>query len=123
MFKISFDLGGVVTKYPKEFVAIIKALQKSEDIKVLILTDMCLGNAKKILDKIGLEFEDKDIFCADWNRYQEECKAIIIRKEQIDLHIDDLPSYCQSSAISLMVWPNNQLPYNILNLEETNNDE
>ena len=112
--KISFDLGGVVTKYPKIFVAIIKALQKSEEIEVFILSDMKLKKSKAILDKVGLEFSDENVFSADWERYGEECKAIIIRKEQIDLHIDDLPSYCQSSAISLMVWPNNQLPYNTI---------
>ncbi len=121
MIRISFDVGGVITKYPSEFVAIIDALQKSKIIEVFILTDMDYQATKKILIKCGLKFKLQNILNADWEKYGERCKKVLIEKHNIHVHFDDLPSYCQSSAISLFVWPNNDIPFNTL--EEKPNDK
>lgn len=110
---ISFDIGGVVSKYPEIFGPIIRRLQTDPEIQVLFLTDMHdLNQSKKILEMNGISVLPGEIINSDFINFGEACKAIDCIKHNIDLHIDDFPGYvAEGATVRLLVMPDIKRPY------------
>lgn len=110
--KISFDIGGVLSKYPDVFRPMVKAL-KAGGAEVFVITDMPdHAQSVRYVQENGYDIPGDHILNADYPAHGEDCKAVLIELHGIDLHIDDFPSYCaHTSAVSLFVWPNPERPY------------
>lgn len=112
--RVSFDIGGVLSKYPDVFRRMIRALQVG-GAEVHILTDM--HDHSKVLAMLALNSLGIDVIppervhCADYTDLGERCKASVIARESIDLHIDDFPGYCAGGGVQLLMWPNPDEPY------------
>lgn len=111
--KISFDIGGVLSKYPEKFRKLIDILLKSEDVEVYVITDMHIHEQSvKFVHGNGFNVADDHILNADFAKYGEQCKEKVIEEYGIDMHFDDFPGYCANNkCINLFVWPNPELPY------------
>ncbi len=110
--KLAFDIGGVLGKYPTVFLPIISALHDG-GAEVFVLTDIPDKQvAQEQLNRYGYSFSPEKILCADFERYGERCKSVIIKEHGIDVLIDDHPGYCaDSGCVSLFVWPDPLVPY------------
>ena len=92
--KIGLDIGGVISKYPQEFRDFLNNLNaefyvisdmhpKSEILKVLQDNDF--------LDKV----KEENIYSADYEKYGNFAKAILIKELGIQMFIDDFDGYLQ----------------------------
>lgn len=112
--KISFDIGGVLSKYPQIFRPMIIALIKG-GVEVHVITDM--HDMSQILKMLAMNDLGPDIIppervhSADYKSHGEYCKSITIKEQGIDLHIDDFPGYCAAGGNQLLMWPNPDEPY------------
>lgn len=109
--RISFDIGGVLSKYA-EFREMAQALQRG-GATVYVLTDMSRDASLKALRENGLDFiPETHVLNADYDEHGEDCKAALIKEHGIQIHIDDFAGYCaHTECISLFVWPNAERPY------------
>lgn len=110
--RVSFDIGGVLSKYP-EFKEMALALQRG-GAEVFVVTDMHPRETSlKMLRENGFDFIPEDhILNADYTAHGEDCKAALIKEHGIQIHIDDFAGYCaHTEGISLFVWPNPEKPY------------
>ncbi len=93
MKKISFDIGGVISKHPDLFRQIIYCLLYSFEIH--IITDM--HDHDEVMEQLALNRFDmipaERVHCADYKKYGEFCKPILIKELGIDIHFDDFPGY------------------------------
>ena len=112
ILKVGFDIGGVISKYPAEFKAMMQALQAG-GAEVFIITDMPRETSLRTLQENGFEFVPGDhVLNADYDAHGEDCKAVLLKERGIHIHVDDLPGYCaHTDAISLFLWPNTEKPY------------
>lgn len=114
MLRVSFDIGGVLSKYPAIFRPMIVALTTG-GAEVHILTDM--HEHPKVLAMLAMNGLGPDLIpparvhCADYAGLGERCKAAVIAREGIDLHIDDFPGYCAGGGLQALIWPNPDEPY------------
>lgn len=111
--KISFDIGGVISKYPAEFRMLMATLQQG-GAEVFVITDMHPRETSLVmLRENGFDFVPEDhILNADYTTHGEDCKAALIKEHGIQIHIDDFAGYCaHTEGISLFVWPNPEKPY------------
>ncbi len=93
--KIAFDIGGVISKYPKQFLSLIYSLNK--DHEIFIITDMHDKNKiKQQLRDNGFDFINFDnVYTADYTNYGELCKAVLLKELKIDMFFDDFVGYVQ----------------------------
>lgn len=112
VLRVSFDIGGVLSKYPHVFRPMVDALQKG-GADVYVLTDMPdHAQAVRYVSKNGYDIPPDQVINCDYTEHGETCKAVVIKALAIDIHIDDFPGYCaHSECVSLFVWPNPVLPY------------
>jgi len=110
--KLAFDIGGVLGKYPSVFLQMISALHDG-GAEVFVLTDISEKKvAQEQLNKYGFNIMPENILCADFEKYGERCKSVLIKEYGIDLLVDDHPGYCaDSGCVSLFVWPDPHKPY------------
>ena len=110
--KMAFDIGGVLGKYPNVFRPMVSALQKG-GAEVFVLTDITdIKVAQEQLSRYEYIFSPEMILCADFEKYGERCKSVLIKEYGIDVLIDDHPGYCaDSGCVSLFVWPDPLIPY------------
>lgn len=111
--RISFDIGGVLSKYPDQFRKLVGALLASSAIEVFVITDMPNHDQSvRFVQENGFNIPEERILNSDYATNGENCKAETIEKYNIDIHIDDFPGYCaHDKCISLFVWPNPEKPY------------
>jgi hypothetical protein len=111
--RVSFDIGGVLTKYPEVFKPIIKALQAAQDVEVYFLTDMPkVKDALAMLEMNGIQTPPERIICSPFKRRGESCKAVDCLTKDIHLHIDDFPAYVAAGArVRLLLMPDLGRPY------------
>lgn len=111
--QVSFDIGGVLSKYPEVFKPLVHALQASGTVDVFVLTDMHdHEQSVRFVRGNGYDVPAENVLNSDYNTHGEDCKRVIIEERGIDLHIDDFPGYCAHEAcVSLFVWPNSSRPY------------
>jgi hypothetical protein len=100
--KVAFDIGGVLSKFPETFRAMVAALI-SGGAEVLVLTDMH-------------DRREADVHVADYARHGEACKAILVRDLGIDVLIDDHGGYlawpwATPAPVRLLVTPDPRRPY------------
>jgi hypothetical protein len=99
--KIAFDVGGVLSKYPRHFTRLMEALRDAGH-ELHVISDM--HPREKILEALrrngflltGLVAEGS-VHSADYANYGEACKAALCRDLGIDALVDDFPGY--------LVWP------------------
>jgi len=110
--KLAFDIGGVLGKYPTVFLPLISTLHDG-GAEVFVLTDILDKQvAQEQLNRYGYSFLPEKILCADFERYGERCKSVLIKEHGIDLLVDDHPGYCaDSGCVSLFVWPDPHVSY------------
>lgn len=111
--RVSFDIGGVLSKYPEKFRPLVSVLLKSEEVEVFVITDMHNHEQSvKFVQENGFDIPSERILNSNYVEHGEDCKAKTIEENNIDIHIDDFPGYCaHTKCISLFVWPNPELPY------------
>lgn len=110
---ITFDIGGVLGKYPEVFRPIVAALQAAPGVEVHVITDIAeQSRALEILARHGYAFGPERVHCASYADHGEMCKSVVLRQLGSALHVDDHPGYCVEGAeVSLFVWPNPRRPY------------
>jgi hypothetical protein len=112
--RISFDIGGVLSKEPHIWGPIFHALQQSPLVDVYVITDMHKREqSMKMLIDNGFALKNpNNLINSDFSRYGEACKSINQVENEIDVHIDDFPGYVAGGApIRLMVMPDITRPY------------
>lgn len=110
--RVSFDIGGVLSKYPDVFRPMVDALQKG-GAEVFVITDMHdHEQSVRFVRGNGFDIQPERILNSDYNEHGEGCKEEVIKQHGIDLHIDDFPGYvAHTSCVNLFVWPNPLRPY------------
>jgi hypothetical protein len=92
---------------------------RAEDFEIHVLTDMLKDVAMKMLETNDLlwlfssnHFDGVRVHHADYSTHGENCKAILIKELEIDVHIDDHMGYLMAGpALGLFVVPRAELPY------------
>lgn len=110
--RVSFDIGGVLSKYPHVFRAMVIALQRG-GCDVFVITDMHdHEQSVRFVRDNGYDIPPENILNSDYKQFGEACKAMTIKEHKIDVHVDDFPGYCaHTECVSLFTWPNPGLPY------------
>lgn len=110
--KVSFDIGGVLSKHPHLFRQLITAL-RAGGVEVFILTDMHdHDQSVRFMRENRFDVPDDHIVNSDYALDGERCKQVQIERLGIDLHVDDFPGYCAAGGcVQLFVWPDPNLPY------------
>lgn len=112
--RIAFGIGGVISKYPDIFRVMIRALTRSRDIEVFIITDMHnRAQSLEMLEMNGFGWMVNDrVYSADFETYGEACKAVLLEQLQIDVMIDDFPAYVAAGCpVRLLALPDITRPY------------
>lgn len=140
--KIGFDIGGVLSKYPNEFKKLLDILRLGrydnfsrhlmyEDVDIFIITDQHpIDKVQQVLYENDLlskheptgiftfgRFSPENIYCADYEKYGNMAKAILIKELGLDIFIDDFDGYLQWDSsfgpqpILLKVQPDAYKPY------------
>jgi hypothetical protein len=117
MLKVSFDIGGVISKHPAIFRELCQILK--DHCEVSVITDMHDKPAVlKILADNGFGMIPPErVHIADYVKYGEMCKAVILKEQKIDIVIDDFAGYLAwdsrlgEAPIRLLIQPNAFLPY------------
>lgn len=113
--RIAFDIGGMISKFPRHMKAMMQALAQSELFEVYVLTDMPKEVAIKALTENNVSIEAEKLLCADWLCYGDMCKAVLAEEYCIEILIDDMPGYvAEGVLIGLLLMPRPRLPYNSL---------
>ncbi len=120
--RVAFDIGGVLSKYPEIFKAMIcklgdlparRAGNASWD--VFIISDMPKPKIIELLTLNGLieEIAPANIYSADYDQHGEGCKAVLLHELGIDLFFDDFIGYTAVPAptVRCLLMPNAELPY------------
>jgi len=117
--RIAFDIGGVISKYPDQFFDLMTKL-KNSGCDLFIITDM--HNKDEVVEMLVDNSFDKvvskeNVYCADYVKHGEMCKAVLLRDLQIDMFYDDFIGYLQwdssfgPAPIRLLVQPDAFIPY------------
>ena len=116
--KIAFDIGGVLSKYPGEFRVLLGALAHSPFIQIHVITDQHDRDyTLQQLKDNGFNIPPERVHNADYTKYGEMCKAMIIKEHNIDMLIDDFPGYMVwdhrygAAPIRLQIQPDPYRPY------------
>jgi len=111
--KVSFDIGGVISKYPDQFRTLINCLQHSNNIEVFIITDMHdRQQSISMLEMNKIQIKQENLYSADFSTYGEACKAVLLKELEIDIHFDDFPAYiAEGCPVRLLVLPDINRPY------------
>lgn len=114
--RISFDIGGVLSKHPAVYRKMMQALADG-GAEVYVITDMSdHERAVKLLGTNDFDVLPERVLCADWDAHGDMCKAELIRQHGIQVHVDDFLGYSAGAAevegcVSLLGWPDPYAPY------------
>jgi hypothetical protein len=113
VFRVSFDIGGVLTRHPEVFRRVVAAFAMI-GAEVYVITDMPdVTKAVALVRDNGFNISPAKILCADYAAHGENCKREVIKQHGIHLHFDDYGPYCaHQECVSLLAWPRPDLPYN-----------
>lgn len=116
--RIAFDLGGVITKFPAQFMGMAGAFGAMGHILYVISDITSVKHILSMLEDNKVDIFDKDkILSADYATHGEACKAVLCREYYIDILIDDFPGYLvwpwpEPAPLRLQVMPDPYRPYN-----------
>ena len=87
--------------------------------KVFIITDVHDKNnvLQQLRDNGMAYFPESNVYCADYNRWGEACKAMLLKELQIDIFFDDFIGYLQwdsqlgPAPLRCLVMPDMFRPY------------
>jgi len=110
--KVAFDVGGLISRYPIQMKAMMKALIAG-GVEVYILTDMNQQDARAACETNGIDFISQDrILSADWSCHGDLCKTRMCEAHGIDILLDDRPDYtAHGDFIGLNLSPRPHTPY------------
>lgn len=114
--KIAIDIGGAISKYPEIFREMISAF-RAAGAETFILTDQHPREAVlATLAANGFEFDAAHVLCAEYDRFADACKAVLLREHGIDIFVDDQPGYlawpwATPAPLRLRVEPDQRRPY------------
>ena len=111
--KVAFDIGGVLSKYPDTFRQLVAALIDFGH-EVYVITDMPdkEKTVAMLQENLFGFIPESNVHNADYNKYGELCKAVLLRKLKIDMFFDDFPGYLtEGCKVRLQVLPDPQRPY------------
>jgi hypothetical protein len=109
--KFAFDIGGVISKEPDRFRRLIADLWKA-DHDIFILTDMHpYGKVAETLELNQIQYDE--ILVANYEKYGEMCKDVLLREHSIDFFFDDFIGYVAGTGapIRLLMMPDATKPY------------
>lgn len=117
--RMAFDIGGVISKYPAVFREIVCSLLESCRGEVYVITDMHdkASVLKQLSDNGFGMIPPINVYCADYDRHGEFCKAILLRDLGIDVFVDDFFGYVQwdsqlgPAPVRLLMAPDGFKPY------------
>lgn len=116
-WRVAFDIGGVLSKYPEFFKAAIAAFEAA-GIECHIITDMYdHASVLAMLNENGIGFFSEHVHVADYNTHGEACKAVVMKEHGINVLFDDFIGYVDGGAfggdapIRLLVMPDASKPY------------
>ncbi len=118
--RIGFDIGGVLSKYPHQFDELMRAIYFNIYFHdIFIVTDQHpKEEVLKTLAKNGFDWLNPDnVYCADYEKYGNAAKCILIAQLGIQVFIDDFEPYLQwdstfgEQPILLRVQPDMFKPY------------
>lgn len=115
--RIAFDVGGVLSRYPTEFRALLLALHSTRlsGVEVHIISDM--HPVERIVSMLGandITVWPGRVHSADYNQHGELCKARLCQELGIDILVDDFPGYVAAIGapmVRLLTMPDPRLPY------------
>lgn len=116
--RVAFDIGGVISKYPIQFKRLYLSLEQEPSNECFVITDMHDKNkVVNILKENGFYFRKENVYCANYDKYGEMCKAVLLKELKIDIFIDDFVGYLWwdsslgEAPIRLLVMPDPTKPY------------
>lgn len=120
---IAFDIGGVLSKY-KSLRMLVASINHSihasneEWNKVFIITDMHpKEDVIKTLNNNKVWVNPERVYCADYEKYGEAAKGILLRDLKIDIFFDDFIGYLWwdtswgKAPVRCLIMPDATLPY------------
>ena len=114
--RIGFDIGGVISKHPSEFRALIYDLHTTGHL-IFIITDMHdIEYVEKMLRSNSIPGY-YEVYCADYKTHGEMCKAVLLKELKIDMFFDDFQGYLQwdssfgPAPIRFLMMPDAMRPY------------
>lgn len=105
--KMAFDIGGVLSRYPKTMASLVQALHRG-GIELYVVTDMKKDIALQTLrDNNFLQWFDEDhVLSADWSTHGDLCKTVLCEEHGIQILVDDRPDYvAQGAFVGLALSP------------------
>ena len=114
VYRIGFDIGGVISTHTDMILALIKSLEQSRQWVIYFITDMPRSSAEDLLRLNQVNYEPSRLLCADWAKHESRCKAIIAKEYSLDVVVDDHLPYLSDERIllGLIIAPRANLPYN-----------
>lgn len=138
--KIGFDIGGVISKYPEIIKLFLHKYNYDEygydsnkhDIFIItdqhpkkeVLRALCkngfingLGNIDGSTTYLTNIINPENVYCADYEKYGNMAKAVLIKELNLDIFIDDFDGYLQWDSsfgpqpLLLKVMPDAFKPY------------
>lgn len=117
MLNIGVDIGGVLSKYPGEFRKLLAHLVFPFTLYVITDQHPKEKVIQTLYDNDFHLFQKEYIYCADYEKYGNFAKAVLIKELGINIFIDDFDGYLQWDSsfgpqpILLKVQPDNFKPY------------
>lgn len=91
--RIGFDIGGLMSKYPREVMPLFRACLASPEMEVYIVTDMSRSKALAMLALNEIPIAADRVHSCDYREHGEECKAKKAAEIGLDILVDDHPGY------------------------------
>lgn len=113
---IAFDIGGVISKHPSTFRGLIYDLHTTGN-KIFIITDMHNEVEVREMLRDNMIPGEYTVHCADYAKYGDMCKAVLLSELKIDMFMDDFVGYLQwdsslgQAPIRLLLMPDAYKPY------------
>lgn len=111
IIKVGIDIGGALSKMPREFSGLIRAIEAGGG-KAYAITDMPREKALAVLAMNGIALPEVQVVSADYAEHGELCKTAICEALGIDILVDDHPGYVAAGRhVRLLVMPDPFEPY------------
>jgi hypothetical protein len=116
IWRVGFDIGGVLSKYPDFFRAVIASFDAA-GIECHVITDMHdRDETLKILEENVISIPPSRVHNSDYDKHGEACKAVVMRECKIDVLFDDFLGYAtwpfsDDAPIRFLVMPDARKPY------------